>query len=184
MSKSYQGEYKENMPDEQKQRYRDKQREANKRYRDNMSDEQKQKLKDYQKKYRDNMTDEQKQKKREADKRYKANVTDEQKQKKRESYKRYRDNMSDERKQKLRDYQIDYQKKYYAAKKLNNKISNDKIINDNDNDFYCISMIIKLKKNMVPIKDINSILKINKKVCSQAYLKGCNFINDSNNKND
>ena len=37
------------MPDEQKQRYRDKQREVNKRYRDNMSDEQKQKLKDYQK---------------------------------------------------------------------------------------------------------------------------------------
>ena len=62
MSKSYQKEYRENMPDEQKQRYRDKQREANKRYRDNMSDEQKQKLKDYQKKYRDNVTDEQKQK--------------------------------------------------------------------------------------------------------------------------
>ena len=34
--------------------------------------------------------------------------------------------MSDERKQKLRDYQIDYQKIYYAAKKLNNKITNDK----------------------------------------------------------
>ena len=91
--------------------------------------------------------------------------------------------MSDERKQKLRDYQIDYQKKYYAAKKLNNKITNGKIINDNDNDFYYISIIIKLK-NIIPIKDINSILKINKKVCSQAYLKGCNFINDSDNKND
>ena len=49
--------------------------------------------------------------------------------------------MSDERKQKLRDYQEDYQKKYYAAKKLNNKI-----IDDSDNDFYCISIIIKLKK--------------------------------------
>ena len=36
--------------------------------------------------------------------------------KKRESDKRYKDKMSDERKQKLRDYQIDYQKKYYAAK--------------------------------------------------------------------
>ena len=166
MSKSYQKEYRENMPDEQKQR------EANKRYWDNMSDEQKQKLKDYQKKYRDNMTDEQKQKKKEADKRYKANMTDEQKQKKRESDKRYRDNMSDERKQKLRDYQKDYQKKYYAVKKLNNKITND-------NDFYCISIIIKLKKDIVPIKDINSILKINKKVCSQAYLEGCNFINYS-----
>ena len=34
-------------------------------------------------------------------------------------------------------------------------------------------------KNIVPIKDINSILKINKKVCSQAYLERCNFINDS-----
>ena len=124
-----------------------------------------------------------KQKKREANKRYKDNMTDEQQQKKRESDKRYRDNMSDERKQKLRDYQIDYQKKYYAAKKLNNKITNDKIIDDNDNDFYYISIIIKLK-NIVPIKDINSILKINKKVCSQAYLEGCNFINDSDNKND
>ena len=135
------------------------------------------------------MTDEQKQKKRESDKRYKANMTDEQKQKKRESDKRYSDNMSDERKQKLREYQIYYQKKYYAAKKLNNKITNDKITNDNkiiddnDNDFYCISIIIKLK-NIVPIKDINSILKINKKVCSQAYLERCNFINDSDNKND
>ena len=90
------------------------------------------------------MTDEQKQKKREADKRYKANMTDEQKQRFKEVNKRYRDNMSDEQKQKLRDYQIDYEKKYYAAKKLNNKITNDKIIDDND--FYCISIIIKLKK--------------------------------------
>ena len=90
--------------------------------------------------------------------------------KKRESNKRYRDNMSDERKQKLKDYQKDYQKKYHAVKKLNNKITNDKIINndyDSDNDFYCISIIIKLK-NIVPIKDFNSILKINKKVCSQV----------------
>ena len=133
------------------------------------------------KKYRDNMTDEQKQKKREADKRYKANMTDEQKQKKRESNKRYRDNMSDEQKQKLKDYQKDYQKKYNAVKKLNNKITSDKIIDDND--FYCISIIIKLK-NTVPIKDIGSILKINKKVCSQVYLEECNFINDSYNKND
>ena len=109
-------------------------------------------------------------------------MTDEQKQKETESDKRYRDNMSDERKQKLKDYQKDYQKKYYAVKKLNNKITNDKIIDDND--FYCISIIIKLKQNIVPIKDINSILKINKKVCSQAYLEGCNFINDSDNKND
>ena len=96
--------------------------------------------------------------------------------------------MSDEQKQKQRDYQIDYRKKYYAAKKLNkiiddNKIiDNNKINDDNDNDFYCISIIVKLK-NIVPIKDINSILKINKKVCSQVYLKECNFINDSYNKN-
>ena len=109
------------------------------------------------------MTDEQKQKKREADKRYK----DKQKQRLKEANKQYRDNMSDERKQKLRDYQKDYQKNYYAAKKFNNKITNDKIIDDND--FYCISIIIKIK-NIVPIKDINSILKINKKVCSPAYL--------------
>ena len=95
--------------------------------------------------------------------------------------------MSDEQKQKQRDYQIDYRKKYYAAKKLN-KIINDndndnKIIDDNDNDFYCISIIIKLKKYIVPIKDINSILKINKKVCSQVYVKECGFINDGYNKN-
>ena len=93
--------------------------------------------------------------------------------------------MTDEQKQKQRDYQIDYRKKYYAAKKLN-KIINDNKINDNDNDndsdFYRISIIIKLK-NIVPIKDINSILKLNKKVCSQVYLEECDFINDSNNKN-
>ena len=149
-----------------------------KEYRDNMSDEQKQKLKGYQKKYRSNMTDEQKQKYRETDKRYRNNMSDEQKQKKKESNKGYRDNMSDEQKQKLKDYQKDYQKKYNAIKKLNNKITNGKIIDDND--FYCISIIIKLK-NTVPIKDIDSILKINKKVCSQIYLE-CNFSNDSYNK--
>ena len=89
--------------------------------------------------------------------------------------------MSDEQKQKQIDYQIDYRKKYYAAKKLNNDNDN-KIINDNDSDFYCISIIIKLK-NIVTIKDINSILKINKNVCSQAYLEECDFINDGYNKN-
>ena len=124
--------------------------------------------KSYQKEYRDNMSDEQKQKRREANRRYQ---------------KKYRDNMSDEQKQKQRDYQIDYRKKYYAAKKLN-KDNDNKIIDDNDSDsdFYCISIIIKLK-NIVPIKDINSILKINKKVCSQAYLEECDFINDGYNKN-
>ena len=94
--------------------------------------------------------------------------------------------MSDEQKQKQRDYQIDYRKKYYAAKKLNKIIddndNDNKIIDDNDNDFYCISIIIKLK-NIVPIKDINSILEINKKLCSQAYLEECDFINDGYNKN-
>ena len=154
MSKSYQKEYRDNMTDEQEQKRRES-------------------IRQYQKKFRDNMTDEQKQKRREANRRYQ---------------KKYRDNMSDEHKQKQRDYQIDYRKKYYAAKKLN-KIINDndndndnKIIDDNDNNFYCISIIIKLK-NIVPIKDINSILKINKKVCSQAYLEECNFINDGYNKN-
>ena len=154
MSKSYQKEYRDNVTDEQEQ----KRREA---------------IRQYQKKYRD-MTDEQKQKRKEANRRYQ---------------KKYRDNMSDEQKQKQRDYQIDYQKKYYAAKKLNkiindNKINDNKIINDNDSDsdFYCIAIIVKLK-NAVPIKDINSLLKINKKVCSQVYLKECNFIDDSYNKN-
>ena len=116
------------------------------------------------------MSDEQKQKQREANRRHQ---------------KKYRDNMSDEQKQK--DYQKEYRKKYYAVTKLN-KIINDNKINDNkiidDNDFYCISIIVKLKKYIVPIKDINSILKINKKVCSQVYLEECNFINDSYNKND
>ena len=85
-------------------------------------------------------------------------MTDEQKQKRRDYQKEYRDNMTDEQKQKRRDYQRDYQREYYAAKKLNNKISDnkiiddsDKIIDDNDNDnnsdnyngFYYISIIIK-----------------------------------------
>ena len=61
-------------------------------------------------------------------------------------------------------------------------MNDNKIIDDSDNDFYYISIIIKLK-NIVPIKDINSILKINKKVCSQAYLEECDFINDGDNKN-
>ena len=63
-----------------------------------------------------------------------------------------------------------------------NKINDNKIIDDNDNDFYRISIIIKLK-NIVPIKDINSILKIYKKVCSQVYLEECDFIIDGYNKN-
>ena len=88
--------------------------------------------KSYQKEYRDNITDEQEQKRREAIRQY---------------HKKYRDNMTDEQK----DYQKEYREKYYAAKKLNkiindNKINDNKIIDDNDNDFYSISIIIKLKK--------------------------------------
>ena len=148
--------------------------------------------KSYQKEYRDNITDELEQKRREAirqhQKKYRDNMTDEQKQKQREAnrrhQKKYRDNMSDEQKQKQKDYQKEYRKKYYAAKKLNKIINDNKIIDDNDdNDFYCISIIVKLKKNIVPIKDINSILKMNKKVCLQVYLEECNFIHDSHNKN-
>ena len=139
-----------------------------KEYGDNIMDEQEQErreaVRQYQKKYRDNMTDEQKQKRKEGNRRYQ---------------KKYRDNMSEEQKQK--DYQIEYRKKYYAAKKLNkiintNKINDNKIINDNYSDFYCISIIVKLK-NAVPIKDINSILKINKKLCSQVFFQECDFIN-------
>ena len=56
--------------------------------------------------------------------------------------------MTDEQKQKYKDYRREYYKKYYAAKKLNNKIIDDKdndnkIIDDNDNDFYYISIILK-----------------------------------------
>ena len=113
------------------------------------------------------MSDEQKQKYRETDMRYRGNMSDEQKQKKKESNKRYRDNMSDEQKQKLKYYQKDYQKKYNAVKKLNKIINDNKII-DNDNYSDCISIITKLK-NTVPIKDINSILKLIKK-CVHKFI--------------
>ena len=65
--------------------------------------------------------------------------------------------MTDDQKQKRRDYQKEYYKKCYTAKKLNNKIidDSDKVIDDsdhdneiihdtdNENDFYYISIIIK-----------------------------------------
>ena len=35
-----------------------------------------------------------------------------------------------------------------------------------------VKLLMIIIKNIVPIKDINSILKINKKVCSQVYLRG------------
>ena len=64
MSKtSYQKEYRRNMTDEKKQRYR----EARIHKYHNMTDEQKQKYIDYQKKYKENMTDEQKQRYRESE---------------------------------------------------------------------------------------------------------------------
>ena len=65
MSKtSYQKEYRRNMTDEQKQRYR----EARIHKYHNMTDEQKQIYIDYQKKYKENMTDEQRQRYRESEK--------------------------------------------------------------------------------------------------------------------
>ena len=65
MSKtSYQREYRKNMNNEQKQRYK----EARIHKYHNMTDEQKQRYKDYQIKYKENMTDEQKQKHRESEK--------------------------------------------------------------------------------------------------------------------
>ena len=91
------------------------------------------------------MTDEQKQKyleaKKDRQKEYRKNMSDEQKQKQRDYQKEYVNNMTDEQKQKYKDYLGEYYKKYYAGKKLNNKIiqhdydhNDDKIIkifNDN-----------------------------------------------------
>ena len=57
-------------------------------------------------------------------------MTDEQKQKQRDYQREYRKNMTDEQKQKLKDCLREYYKKYYAAKKLNNKI-----IDGNENNF-------------------------------------------------
>ena len=75
MSKtSYQREYRKNMTDEQKQRY--KETRIHKYH--NMTDEQKQKRRDYQKEYIKNLIDEQKQKYKEIKKQYK--MPDEQKQ--------------------------------------------------------------------------------------------------------
>ena len=48
-------------------------------------------------------------------------MTDEQRQKRRDYQKEYVKNMTDEQKQILKDYRREYYKKYYAAKKLNNK---------------------------------------------------------------
>ena len=60
-------------------------------------------------------------------------MTDEQKQ--RDYQREYIKNMTDEQKQKLKDYRREYYKKYYAAKKLNNKNDNDDSDNENKNDF-------------------------------------------------
>ena len=60
-------------------------------------------------------------------------MTSEQKQKLIENNKKHNEtknecrkfsNITDEQKQKIRDYQREYHKKYYAAKKLNNKKEN------------------------------------------------------------
>ena len=54
-------------------------------------------------------------------------MTDEQQQKVKDYQKEYRKNMTVEQNQKLKDYLTEYYKKYYAAKKLNNKnIQHDK----------------------------------------------------------
>ena len=54
--KDYQKEYRKNVADEQKQKYKEARKD------DNITDEQKQKNKDYQKQYRENKANEQKQK--------------------------------------------------------------------------------------------------------------------------
>ena len=81
------------------------------------------------------MTDEEKQKylkaKKDSQKQYRENTTDEQKKRKNDYQKEYKRNMTDEQKQKLKDYRKEYYKKYYAEKKLNNKIIQH---DDDDND--------------------------------------------------
>ena len=94
-----------------------------------MADEQKQKQRDYKKEYRKNITNEQKQRYIKAIKIHQSKY----KEKYREAKKRFRENMTDEQKQKRRDYQREYYEKYYAAKKLNNKII-DGSDNDNENN--------------------------------------------------
>ena len=76
-----------------------------------MTEEQKQKLKGNNKKH--NKTG--------NERRRFSNITDEQKQKRRDYQKLYKENMTEEQKQKMKDHQREYHKKYYAAKKLNNK---------------------------------------------------------------
>ena len=79
------------------------------------------------------MTEEQKQKLRENNKKHNEtrnerrwfnNITVEQKHKRRDYQKHYKENMTEEQKQKIRDYQRECHKKYYVAKKLNNKNEN------------------------------------------------------------
>ena len=64
--KDYQSEYRKNVSDEQKQKYR----EAKRHKYHNMTDEERQKIKDYQSEYRKNMSDEQKQRMRGYHKKY------------------------------------------------------------------------------------------------------------------
>ena len=44
-------------------------------------------------------------------------------------------------------------------------------------------VMILIMKIIFLVPDINSLLKINKKLCSQVYLEEYNFINDSYDKN-
>ena len=60
-------------------------------------------------------------------------MTDKQKKRNNDYQKEYKRNMTDEQKQILKDYRREYYKKYYAEKKVNNKILQHDD-NDNDND--------------------------------------------------
>ena len=78
-----------------------------------MSDEKKQKLIEYGKKHSEAKNEH---------KRYMYhNMTDERRQKVNNYQKECRKNMTEEQKQRARDYQREYHRKYYAAKKLENK---------------------------------------------------------------
>ena len=74
--KEYQKEYRKNMTDEQKQRYKEARNKRDKDKYRNMTDEEKQKKKEYQKEYRKNMTDEQKQRYKENRNKHNKDVTD------------------------------------------------------------------------------------------------------------
>ena len=76
--------------------------------------------------------------------------------------------MTDEQKQKRRDYEREYCKKYYAAKKLN-----DKIIDNSDND----------NKNNKIIDDSDKIIDDSDKIIHDSDNDN-EIIDDSDNEND